>query len=113
MPPLRDESTITRFRLAFEERNSGGVLWRANPGWWIRKNLDGCSTREIDCLIQDHIADGREIDQVVETREEYRHSHDYHYDFRIPVSGRLIYIETVLDEIKMGPRVTIVSVHDA
>ena len=113
MPPLREASIIAKFRLAFEERTSGGVLWLPLPGWWIRKNLDGYTAKEIDGLIQDHIAAGGEIDQVVETREEYRLRHEYHYDFRISIGGKLIYIETVLDEIRMGPRVTVVNVHDA
>ena len=113
MPPLRDAEVIGKFRLAFEERSSGGVLWKRLPAEWVRKNLDGCTQQSIDRLLHKHITEGGEIDQVCETREDYRHLHEHHFDFRITVSGRRIYVETVLAEGKMGPTVTVVNIHDA
>jgi hypothetical protein len=113
MPPLRDADTVAKFRISFEERTSGGVSWKRVPAEWVRKNLDGLTQEAINCLMQKHIEDGLEIDQVVETREAYRDRYQFHYDFRIVISGRLIYIETVLDETKMGPIVAVVSVHPA
>jgi hypothetical protein len=113
MPPLRDIEIIKKFRVAFEEHNSGGVYWKRVPTDWIRKNLDGYTPQAVNGLIQDHIAEGGDIIQIVERREEYCHLHKFHYDFeKIPILGRLIYIETVLSDSKMGPVVTVVSVHD-
>ena len=37
----------------------------------------------------------------------------YHYDFRLPIGDRLVYVETRLDESKMGPTITVVNIHDA
>ena len=113
MPPLRDAETIAKFRLAFEERNSGGVLWKKLAAHWVRKNLDGCNRFTVDSLIYNHIVDCGEIDEVQETREDYRHLHKCHYDFRISIRARRIYIETVLSEGRMGPTVTVVNIHDA
>ena len=113
MPPLMDAKIIAKFRTAFEERCSGGVRWKQVPAAeWVRKNLDGCSTQAIDCLILKHIASGGEISQVQETREGYRHL-QYHYDFRIEIDGKRIYVETTLADVRMGPLVTVVNVHDA
>jgi hypothetical protein len=113
MPPLRENGTIARLRLAFKERNSGGVSWKKLPAEWIRKNLNGYSQEAINCLIEEHMAIGRAIDQVPESREDYRDRFQYHYDFRIAISGRLIYVETVLIETRMGPIVTVVNIHAA
>lgn len=113
MPPLRDAETIAKFRLAFAERNSGGVLWKRHAAEWVRKNLDGCNTLTVDSLIYDHLVHCGEIDEVKETREEYRHLYKCHYDFRISILASLIYVETVLSEGRMGPTVTVVNIHEA
>jgi hypothetical protein len=59
-----------------------------------------------------HVAGGGEIDQVAETREDYRNRYPYHYDFRLPIAGRLIYIETCCDDTMMGPTIYVVNIHD-
>ena len=110
MPPLRDAAILSQLRLAFKERTSDGVRWKPLPVEWVRKNL-GCTQRAIDDLLYEHIDSGGEIDQVVEDRDGYRH-HGYHYDFRICVSERRVYVETILYQGRMGPIVTIVNVHD-
>ena len=113
MPPLRDPEIIAKFALAFEDRTSGGVQWKRVPAEWVRKNFDGWSTKAVDDLLHEHLACGGQVDQVEEAREEYRQLHQYHYDFRIPILGRQIYVETVLTEANMGPIVTVVSIHVA
>lgn len=55
---------------------------------------------------------GGEIDQVREQRPEYASRHEYHFDFRLNIDGRLVYIETTLDVTATGPVITIVSLHD-
>ena len=112
MPPVRDADTLAKFCTAFEEWNSGGVLWRQVPTEWVSANLDGCTPNAITCLIREHIANGGEIDRAEDSRSNFRRLHPYHYDFRISISGRPIYIETILDDVKMGPRLTVVSIHD-
>lgn len=63
-------------------------------------------------MMHEHIESGGEVDQVVERREPWRDRYGYHYDFRFSISGRKIYIETVLDVTSTGPTVTVVNMHD-
>jgi hypothetical protein len=42
-----------------------------------------------------HVLAGGKIDQVEEKRPEYV-TWRFHYDLRMPISGRRVYIETVL-----------------
>lgn len=112
MPPLMDSKIIDKLRTAFEEWNSGGVRWKPVPAAeWVYKNLTNVTTAAINVLLLEHIDVGGEINQVEETREEYRH-HKYHYDFIICVHRRRIYVETTLVDHTMGPVVTVVNVHD-
>ena len=71
-----------------------------------------CSQKAIGEAMYDHVVNGGEIDQVKENYEGYRDTHPFHYDFRIPIAGRHIYVETVFDETKMGPTITVVSIKD-
>ena len=111
MPPLIDEEIIARLRLAFEEASSGGVQWKRLAADWIRRNLGNLTQQAVNELILNHIASKGRIDRVEETREEYR-QFEYHYDFRILLLERNVYIETVLSDGRMGPVVTIVNIHD-
>jgi hypothetical protein len=95
-----------------QEASSGGVQWKRLAADWMRKNLENLSQQALNELILDHISSGGQVDQVEETREEYLHC-QHHYDFRMPILGRAVYVETVLTEQKMGPVVTIVNIHDA
>ncbi len=114
MGPLRTPELLRKYLEALREWNCDGFIqWKQVPAQWLRKNLDGWSQKAVGQLMYEHVAHGGEIDQVAETREDYRHLYPFHYDFRIPIAGRLIYIETRFDETKMGPTVYVVSIHDA
>jgi hypothetical protein len=66
--------------------------------------------------MHDFVAAGGIIDQQAETRPEWT-THDYHFDLRIPLSGRVLYIETRLIYRKPDdpddPRIHVVNIHDA
>jgi hypothetical protein len=111
MPQLDDAEIIRKLWLAFEEWNSGGVLWKQLAAEWVRRNLEYVTQQAINERILQHIVSNGRIDQVNETREEYLHF-EFHYDVRIPILDRTIYIEMVLTEHEMGPVVTVVNVHD-
>ena len=115
MAPLSDPELLARFVEALKEWNCDGFIqWKRLPAEWLRKNLDGYTRKAISRLMCDHVVNGGAIDQVTETREDYRNLYPYHYDFRIPIAGRLVYIETRFDETdKMGPTVHVVNIHDA
>ena len=114
MPPLRDEDVRGKFLEVLKEWNCDGYIqWKRRPADWLRGNLQSCSQKTIGQALYHHVVSGGEIDQVKENYEGYRDTHPYHYDFRIPIEARLIYVETVLDETKMGPTITVVNIKDA
>jgi hypothetical protein len=53
------------------------------------------TTRLFNEAMVRYVADGGQIHQVEEKRPEYV-SCRFHYDLRLPVSGRRVYVETVL-----------------
>ena len=110
MPPLRDAEIRDKICLAFEERTSGGVEWDPLPTEWIRKHLDGYTTRAVGDTLHQHLVSGGTIFQAEETRDDYRHCR-YHYDFRIRIDSHKVYVETVLTDSVMGPVVTVVNAH--
>jgi hypothetical protein len=70
-------------------------------------------TRELARLMCEHVEAGGEIDQVPERRPEWN-DHDFHYDLRFPIAGRLRYLETLLlDKDPEDPTIYVVSIHDA
>ncbi len=114
MPPLTDEKLAERIIEALKEWNCDGFIqWKRLPTEWLRSHLEGYDPKSIGELMYEHVFGGGEIDQVVETREDYRNLYSHHYDFRITIAGRLIYIETRFDETKMGPTVYVVNIHYA
>jgi hypothetical protein len=115
MAPLIDPRLLATFLGALKEWNCAGVIqWKPLASEWVRKNLDGCTPKGVGRLMYEYVNSGGEIDQVVETREDYRNRYPYHYDFRIPIAGRLIYVETCFDETdRMGPIVFVVNIHYA
>jgi hypothetical protein len=114
MSRLTDPDVLGLFLEALENwRWKGFLAWRRVAAEWLRKNLDECSQELVNQLMYEHVLNGGEIDQVRETREGYRDNYEHHYDFRIRVGTRFVYIETTLDRTRMGPTVNIVSIHDA
>jgi len=64
-------------------------------------------------LIYRHFDSGGQIDQVNETREEWL-DFKFHYDLRLTIAERRIYIETVLlSEDPDDPEIQVVNIHEA
>ena len=113
MARLEDERILAVFRDALAEWNCDGfVVWKRRPTEWVDENLDGHTTTLVALQMYKHVQQGGEIDQVRERRPEYADRYEFHYDFRFAIGGRRVYIETVLDETRTGPTITIVSMHD-
>jgi hypothetical protein len=75
--------------------------------------LEGLTTRAVGEEMFRYFEAGGQIDQVRETRSQWS-EHRFHYDFRVPIGGRLVYIETVLvEDDPYDPTVHVVSIHDA
>ena len=113
MARLTDPKLLSLIREALREwRADGYVVWKRLPAEWLRQELEGQTQKSIAKLLHEHVEAGGEIDQVRERRERYRDRYEFHFDFRLTIDERRVYIETVLDESSTGPTITIVSIHD-
>ena len=113
MVRLEDADILELFEQALSEWNCDGfVVWKKRPAEWLEESIEGHSAKSVAKLMYEHFLSGGKIDQTRERREEYASSYEFHYDFRFPIDGRRVYIETVLDETRTGPTITIVSMHD-
>ena len=114
MAPLTDPAILGKFRHALSEwKCAGYITWKRVAREWVERNLDGYTTRAVGEEMFRHVEAGGFIDQVRETRREWT-EHRFHYDFRIPIAGRLIYFETILmDDDPEAPTIHVVSIHEA
>ena len=113
MVRLEDQRILDLVEEALSEWNCDGyVVWKKRPAEWLEVNIEGHTTKSVAKLMHEHFQLGGKVDQTRERRPEYASSHEFHYDFRFPIDGRRIYIETVLDETRTGPTITIVNLHD-
>jgi hypothetical protein len=111
MAPLKDGDIRNAYIEALGPlRRRNFVVWRPLAADWLRENLDDWLQVDVAKLMYDYIKSGGEIDQVVETRPPWKYDHDFRYDVRPSISGRKIYLETVLDEqAPGGPTILIVN----
>jgi hypothetical protein len=114
MPPLTDLEILAKFRhILGEWCCTGYVTWKPVARQWVENNLEGFTTRAIGEEIFRHVNAGGEIDQVKESRQEWSEFR-FHYDFRVSIEGRLLYVETVLlEDDPDDPTIHVVSIHDA
>ena len=112
--PLSDTRLLALFVGVLKEWNCDGfILWKRTSAEWLKKNIEGHTQKSIGRMMYEHVLAGGKIDQVRENREGYREIYEYHYDFRIQIDDRRIYIETTLDQTRMGPTLNVVSMHEA
>ncbi len=113
MAPLTNAELLAKFRHALREWNcTGYITWKSVAHEWVEKNLEGLTTRALGEEMSRHVGAGGEIDEVKESRPEWS-DRQFHYDFRIPIEGRLLYIETILiEDDPDDPIVHVVSIHD-
>jgi hypothetical protein len=113
MPPLTDPLILAPFRKVLAEWNcTGYVTVKAAAQHWIASNLGETDSKDIAKAMFEFLQLGGVIDQVKETRPEWN-NWPYHYDFRLPLAGRELYIETILlEDDPNDPTIEIVSIHD-
>ena len=113
MPPLTDPVVLAQFRKVLAEWNcTGYVIAKEMAQHWITSNLAGLNVKAIAKAMHGFLAGGGVIDQVKETRPEWD-MWPYHYDFRLLLANRNVYIETILqDDAPNDPTLVIVSIHD-
>jgi hypothetical protein len=114
MPPLTDPDILAAFKQVLANWNvTDYVTWKDVAREWVGRNLPEWTLRDVARLLHDHVAAGGVIDQVRERRPEWS-DRDFHYDFRLPIGGRLVYVETLLvDDDPRDPTVHVVSIHYA
>ncbi|MBY0522419.1 MAG: hypothetical protein K2R98_03435 [Gemmataceae bacterium] len=114
MPPLTDPAIKAQFQKVLVEWNcTGFITAKEGARNWITSNLTGINLKAVAKAMHDFVAGGGDIDQQKETRPEWT-MWPYHYDFRLTIGGRKVYIETVLqDDDPNDPTIEIVSIHDA
>ena len=93
MPPLADAGIRRKILDAFS-RSEGGdcVEWSRDAKEHLRELLPSFGWRRINQMLREGIVAGREILQVVETREDYRERHEFHYDFKIKIGNTKYYV---------------------
>ncbi len=114
MPPLGDPETRRRYCEALSRwKCEGYVVWK--PG--VEERLSSClpeyTKRAVSEAMAEYVRRGGEIDQQPEIREQWSEQYDYHYDLRIRIGGKLIYIETVFPDWEDDPSILVVNIHDA
>ncbi len=114
MARLQDAVILARYRSALANwRYTGYVEWKEFAEAWVRRSLPGWTPRAVAEEMHRFVQAGGEIDQVPERRPEWN-DRDFHYDLRVPVAGRVLYVETLLlDDDPDDPTLYVVSIHDA
>ena len=91
------------------------VHWRQLAAEWVYRELDGMTLRGLGRLMREHVIGGGAVDEIVETRPEYRDVYAFHHDLRLTLpNGRAVYVETVL-ETEREPEdsmILVVNIHD-
>jgi hypothetical protein len=113
MPPLTDALIVAQLRAVLANWSYTGYVTAKDLALeWVADNLGGLTLKDVAKAMDRHIQRGDAIDQVPETRPEYS-VWPFHYDFRLQLAGRLVYIETILnDDDPNDPTIHIVSIHD-
>jgi hypothetical protein len=113
MPPLIDPTIRAMFDAVLANwRYSGYVTANDRSLDWLADNLNGITLRDVAKAMYDYVQAGGVIDQQVERRPEWN-CWPFHYDFRLQIGSRFVYLETILqDDDPKDPTLSIVSMHD-
>src|SRR5438876_10396263 len=112
MPQLTDPSILAQFHAVLANwKYTDYVTAKPLALDWITNNLGGLGLKDVAKVMNDFCRTGGVIDQVPERRAEYS-NWPFHYDFRLLLAGKAIYVESILqDDYPRDPTVQIVSIH--
>jgi len=92
---------------------SGYITWKWRAREFVQQELEGLTPTLVGKLMFEYVQSGGEIDRCEEGRTQWL-EWKYHYDLRIPICGRLMYIETVIiDDDPDDWTITVVNMHYA
>jgi hypothetical protein len=113
MPPLSDPVILAQFVAVLTNwRYTGYITAKEHVLAWIADELSGLTLKDVSKAMHDFLEAGGVIDQVPETRQQWN-DYAFHYDFRLSLGNRFVYIETVLEnDDPADPTIRIVSIHD-
>jgi hypothetical protein len=114
MAPLIDPQILASIKQVLRNWHvTDYVTWKDVARDWVGRHLESLSPRDIARILHEYVENGGVVDGVRESRLEWS-DRDFHYDFRVLIGERLIYIETVLvDDDPSDPTIHVVSIHDA
>jgi len=111
----KDEAALKRYREVLLKFGhfTDYIQWKPLPERWLGTNIPNVTAKLVHELMVKHAASDADIDQISETRPEYSHWR-FHYDLRISILGRRVYIETRFDQEQDDEDCTIwvVNIHD-
>ena len=99
MPALTDPTRLAAFRDALTNWNVIGYIefdLTAEAIRWIKRELQGTTYKDVKRSMFEYVAARGEIDEVKETRKEWL-DHEFHYDLRLVINNKKVYIETRLN----------------
>jgi hypothetical protein len=118
MAPLSDPERLLAYRNALSNWSFSGYVefdLTEQSHAWIRSELRNIPLRDVAELMHRHAESGGVIDEVRETRPEWSGEHEYHYDLRLSVQGKQVYVETRLDFVRPfvpdEPSILVVNIH--
>lgn len=118
MAPLKDPERLAAYKDALGNWSfSGYVRFELSETAfrWVKREIEDVSLKDIARLIFEYVDRGGKIDEVRETRPEWS-DYEFHYDIRLPVNEKLIYIETRLNFsppfVPDQSSIVVVNIHD-
>jgi len=118
MAPLSDPERLLAYKDALSNWAFSGYVefdLTEQSHDWIRSELSNLPLRDLAELMHQHVESGGVIDEVRETRPEWSGEHEYHYDLRLSVQGKQVYLETRLSFappfVPDNPWILVVSIH--
>jgi len=113
MPALTDPVVLAQFRAVLANwKFTGYVTAKDVVIDWIANNLTGLTLKDVARAMHDFLLRGDPVAQVPESRPEWS-IWPFHYDFRMLLASREVYLETILvDDDPTDPTIHIVSIHD-
>jgi hypothetical protein len=100
VPPLTDPARLMAYRDALGNWNVRDYIQfelTEEAHRWVRRKLSNMTLKEIGRLMCAHVVAGGDIDEVPETRQEWSGQYEFHYDIRLTIHNKSVYIETRLN----------------
>lgn len=119
MPRLTDPDRLAAYRDALGNWSVTGYIQfelDEQAKRWIERELGYIKNKDIKRLMYEYVAAGGEIDEVREHREGWKDEHEFHYDLRLSIHDKQVYIETRLHFrlpfVPDEPWIEVVNIHE-